>query len=94
MSIEELQIEMLQLPENQRADLASALLQSLSPIATDEDEGVSEALRRDAEMDRADVERSIVDYHFTHHGSVHIFVGANSEHSYLHLTSALLAWHW
>ena len=52
MSIEELQIEILQLPENQRANLASVLLQSLSPIATDEDEGVSEALRRDAEMDR------------------------------------------
>ena len=52
MSIEELQIEILQLPENQRADLATVILQSLPPIAADEDEGVAEALRRDAEMDR------------------------------------------
>ena len=39
------------LPEGQRAVLAAHLLESLSPVLHDEDEGVAEALRRDAELD-------------------------------------------
>ena len=41
----------LDLPENQRAVLAAHLLESLPPVLQDEDEGVAEALRRDAELD-------------------------------------------
>ena len=41
----------LDLPERDRATLASNLLHSLPPILDDEDEGIAEALRRDAEMD-------------------------------------------
>jgi hypothetical protein len=43
----------LGLPETDRASLATALLKSLSPILEDPDEGVAEALRRDAELDAA-----------------------------------------
>jgi hypothetical protein len=39
------------LPESQRALLAAHLLGSLPPVLHDEDEGVAEALRRDAELD-------------------------------------------
>lgn len=41
----------IDLPETQRAVLAANLLGSLSPVLHDEDEGVAEALRRDAELD-------------------------------------------
>ncbi|HXT63911.1 MAG TPA: addiction module protein [Pyrinomonadaceae bacterium] len=41
----------LDLPERDRAMLAANLLDSLPPILSDEDEGITEALRRDAEMD-------------------------------------------
>ena len=41
----------LDLPENQRAVLAAHLLGSLPPVLHDEDEGIAEALRRDAELD-------------------------------------------
>lgn len=41
----------LALPERERAALASNLLESLKGVLSDEDEGVSEALRRDAEID-------------------------------------------
>ena len=41
----------LDLPENQRAILAAHLLGSLPPILQDEDEGVEEAWRRDADFD-------------------------------------------
>jgi putative addiction module component (TIGR02574 family) len=41
----------LELTENERAELAAHLLHSLPPILIDEDEGVAEALRRDAEME-------------------------------------------
>lgn len=40
----------LDLPENQRAVLAAHLLGSLPSILHDEDEGIAEALRRDAEL--------------------------------------------
>jgi putative addiction module component (TIGR02574 family) len=41
----------LNLPEQERAKLAARLLDSLPGVLSDEDEGVAEALRRDAEMD-------------------------------------------
>ena len=41
----------LDLPERDRATLIANLLHSLPPILSDEDEGIAEALRRDAEMD-------------------------------------------
>jgi hypothetical protein len=41
----------LDLPENQRALLAAHLLGSLAPVLHDEDEGIAEALLRDAEFD-------------------------------------------
>lgn len=41
----------LDLPEDERAILASHLLESLPPVLHDEDEGIAEALRRDAELD-------------------------------------------
>ena len=41
----------LGLPENQRAALAAYLLESLPRVLHDEDEGLAEALRRDAELD-------------------------------------------
>jgi putative addiction module component (TIGR02574 family) len=41
----------LDLPEKERAALAANLLESLPGVLWDEDEGVAEALRRDAEID-------------------------------------------
>jgi hypothetical protein len=41
----------LELPEQQRVRLIARLLDSLPSALIDEDEGVAEALRRDAEMD-------------------------------------------
>lgn len=41
----------LDLPEQERAALAVNLLNSLPGILSDEDEGVTEALRRDAEIE-------------------------------------------
>ena len=41
----------LDLPDSQRAVLAAHLLQSLPPVLHDEDGGLAEALRRDAEFD-------------------------------------------
>jgi hypothetical protein len=41
----------LSLPEKERAALAANLLGSLPGVLFDEDEGVAEALRRDAEID-------------------------------------------
>jgi hypothetical protein len=51
MSVEQITAEALRLPEKERAGLASRLLRSLPPAAFDKDEGVAEALRRDAELD-------------------------------------------
>ncbi|MEO8353997.1 MAG: addiction module protein [Chthoniobacteraceae bacterium] len=39
------------LPEMDRALLAAHLLKSLPPVLEDDDEGISEALRRDAELE-------------------------------------------
>ena len=41
----------LNLPEKERATLAANLLESLPGVLSDEDEGVAEALRRDAEIE-------------------------------------------
>ena len=41
----------LDLPEKERATLAANLLESLPGVLSDEDEGIAEALRRDAEID-------------------------------------------
>ena len=41
----------LDLPETQRAVLAAHLLESLPPVLQDEDDGIAEALLRDAELD-------------------------------------------
>ena len=41
----------LDLPVSQRAVLAAHLLRSLPPVLHDEDDGIAEALRRDAEFD-------------------------------------------
>lgn len=41
----------LDLPEQERATLAANLLNSLPGILSDDDEGVAEALRRDAEIE-------------------------------------------
>lgn len=51
VSFSEIQSQAMELTESERARLASNLLSSLRPILNDEDEGVAEALRRDAEMD-------------------------------------------
>ncbi len=51
MSVDQIEVEALSLPEKDRAGLASRLLRSLPPVAFDDDEGVAEALRRDAELD-------------------------------------------
>jgi len=41
----------LDLPEQERAKLAANLLDSLPGVLSDEDEGIAEALRRDAEIE-------------------------------------------
>lgn len=41
----------MELPDAQRAQLASQLLKSLPAVLVEEDDGVAEALRRDAELD-------------------------------------------
>ena len=41
----------LDLPEGQRAILAAHLLGSLPPVLHDEDDGILEALKRDADLD-------------------------------------------
>ena len=42
----------MRLPEDERATLASRLLDSLPAFLSDNDDGIAEALRRDAELDR------------------------------------------
>ena len=48
----------LDLPEQERATLAANLLESLPGVLSDEDEGIAEALRRDAEL-QADPAKAI-----------------------------------
>ncbi len=51
-TIVEIEKLLLDLPERDRATLAANLLESLPHVLSDEDEGVAEALRRDAEIER------------------------------------------
>jgi hypothetical protein len=51
MSVDQIAAEALRLSENERASLASRLLESLPPVAFDDDQGIDEALRREAELD-------------------------------------------
>jgi putative addiction module component (TIGR02574 family) len=51
VAIEDLEKLALELPEKQRAQLAASLLDSLPGVLADEDEGVSEASRRDRELE-------------------------------------------
>ena len=50
-SIAEIKKLAFSLPDDERALLAAHLLGSLPPVLDDEDEGVVEALHRDAELD-------------------------------------------
>lgn len=51
VKLTELEQSAMQLPDDQRAKLAASLLGSLPPVLQDDDDGVSEALRRDAELE-------------------------------------------
>ncbi|MEO8434466.1 MAG: addiction module protein [Pyrinomonadaceae bacterium] len=57
-SIVEVEKLALDLPERERAALAANLLDSLPAILSDEDEGVADAQRRDAEIE-ADPDKAI-----------------------------------
>ncbi len=50
-TLREIEPQALALTQRERADLASRLLSSLPPALDDEDEGVAEALRREAEIE-------------------------------------------
>ena len=50
-TIAEIEKLALNLPEDERAILAAHLLRSLPSVLQDEDEGIAEALRRDAEFE-------------------------------------------
>ena len=50
-SITEVEKVALDLPERERAVLAAHLLESLPPVLHDEDEGIAEALLRDANFE-------------------------------------------
>lgn len=52
MSLEILELQAMQLPDDQRAALAAYLLRSLPGVLHEEDDGIAEAMRRDAELDR------------------------------------------
>ena len=49
-TIAEVETLAFDLPDSERAVLASHLLRSLPPVLDDEDDGIAEALRRDAEL--------------------------------------------
>jgi len=51
MNIEEIEASVLDLPQDQRAQLAASLLASLPAVLDEEDEGIEEARRRSKEMD-------------------------------------------
>lgn len=52
VTLREIEVQAMLLPDADRAVLAAHLLGSLPAILKDEDDGVAEALRRDAELDR------------------------------------------
>lgn len=51
VAMSKIEKQALDLPEKQRAALALNLLRSLPPVLHDEDEGIAEALRRDADFE-------------------------------------------
>lgn len=51
-TLQEIESHARGLPASERAKLAASLLSTLPPILMDDDDGLAEALRRDAEMDR------------------------------------------
>ena len=51
-TLTEIEQEAMRLPDRDRAFLASRLLDSLPAVLSDDDDGLAEAVRRDAEMDR------------------------------------------
>lgn len=50
IAMNELTTMVMKLPEKQRAQLVAKMLASLPSVLTDQDDGVAEALRRDAEL--------------------------------------------
>jgi hypothetical protein len=50
-AVADIEKEILALNEEQRARLAVSILDSLPGVLADHDEGIAEALRRDAELD-------------------------------------------
>ena len=50
IAMNELTSLVMKLPEKQRARLVAKMLASLPDVLTDQDDGVAEALRRDAEL--------------------------------------------
>ena len=51
-TLSEIEREAMKLPDSDRASLASRLLESLPGILSDEDDGLAEALRRSAELEK------------------------------------------
>ncbi len=51
VTLAQLEEQAMQLPEDQRAALAAHLLDSLPAVLHDDDSGLAEAMRRDAELD-------------------------------------------
>lgn len=51
-TLSDLEHQVMQLPESDRAALATHLLGSLPAVLADADGGIAEALRRDAELER------------------------------------------
>ncbi len=52
VTLAELEMQAMKLPDDQRAKLAAHLLGSLPAILHDDDAGMAEAIRRDEELDR------------------------------------------
>jgi hypothetical protein len=57
-AVADIEKEILELNDEQRARLAVSILDSLPGVLADQDEGIAEALRRDAELD-ADPESAL-----------------------------------
>lgn len=51
-TLKEVEVQAMSLSDSDRAHLAAELLGSLPGVLSEEDDGVAEALRRDAELDR------------------------------------------
>ena len=50
-TLEQIESGAMELPDKMRAELASRLLESLPAVMHEDDDGLAEALRRDAELD-------------------------------------------